>query len=333
MNPISPLVLQAQITPPPGGGSFGLADTTRLENPFQAPMWLDEIRFRLPDGASTGNRGDAWDRLRVELKLGEMPLTYGFVPISLLGKVLNDSQIVGEIGAPNCFTWKLPKPLWIPAKALLRPTMYFESYPSAATKTVTIIYCCRPVPQGTPPPDVMSVPWVTYFKPPEISVADGGPGSDQVNQSTPADLFNPWDEELHVQRFIGRLMGRYTEAGVGFFEDDGHMSLASANINLSTGLMTTGTLVSAQDSFNNILIRDRTPFAHVFDFIDRSWTVNCVLPPKGFYLFSVERLWTNYAVTDGVTATVGISMVGWRDVKIQRMNPHLAPIPRGPTRR
>ena len=80
----SPLLLQAQITPPAGGGSFGLADSTRLENPFNEPMWIDEIRFRLPD---TGN----WSRFSVELKLGETVLTKGFVPIGLLGKVLNDS--------------------------------------------------------------------------------------------------------------------------------------------------------------------------------------------------------------------------------------------------
>lgn len=92
------------------------------------------------------------------------------------------------------------------------------------------------------------------------------------------------------------------------------MSIASANVNTATGIITSGTLISAQDSFNNILIRDQTPFAHVFDFIDRSWTVNCKLPPKGFYLFTVDRLWSAYSAA--VTATVGISMVGWREVSL-----------------
>lgn len=309
---ISPLLLRAQVSPPAGGGAFGLADTTLLENPFQGPMWLDEIRFRLPGGT----QGQAWANLWVELKLGELPLTKGFVPIGLFGKVLSDSTIVGENGvaanySPNVFTWKLPKPLYIPARELLRPTFYYDPYSAgeggAPARTITVIYACRPVERGTPPPATMAIPWVTFFKPPVITgITDG----DRTDQSTPADLYNPHDEELHVQRFIGRLMVQ------DFGEDSYAMELASALVNLSTGEVTCGTLVSAQDSFNNILIRDRTPFAHVFDFLDRAWTVNCILPPKGFYLFTVDRLWAEALST--VVATVGISMVGWREVRVRR---------------
>lgn len=310
--PLSPLILQAQISPPAGGGSFGLADTTKLENPFQAPMWLDEIRFRIPESAAGGALGQAWSSLRVELKLGNLSLTNGFVPISLLGKVLNDSVNVGENNSPYIFTWRLPKPLFIPARELLRPTMYFEPYSGGVLKVVTIIYCCRPLPRGTPTPAVMQVPWVTFFKPPNLTMIAGSAAVDTTNQSTPSDLYNPWDEELHVQRFIGRLMCQ----GAGG-EDQNHMSIASALVDLATGAITIGTLVSAQDSQNNILIRDPTPFAHVFDFIDRSWTVNCRLPPKGFFLFTVDRLWSGYLPVASLTATVGISMVGWREVRFQ----------------
>lgn len=311
MSQISPIILQAQITLPVTGGEFGLADTTRLENPFQGPMWLDEIRFRMPISTAGGDASPlAWSNLKVSLKLGEIPLTHGFVPIGLLGKVLNDStgleQTTSSLG-PAMFTWKLPKPLFIPARELLRPTMYIEpGFTTVPTKTITIIYACRPLPQGTPTPKVLQLPWVTYFKPPNLTTAT----SDQTDQSTPSDLFNPWDQDLHVQRFVGRLMQI-------FGEDDGYMDIASALVDLNTGLPTIGTFVSAQDSFNNILIRDETPFAHVFDFVDRSWTVNCKVPPKGFYLFTVDRLWSLYTAGGGaINATVGISMVGWREVTV-----------------
>ncbi len=320
MNPISPLLLQAQIIVPAGGGSFGVADSTRLTNPFQAPMWLDEIRFRLPTNAHQ------YAGMRVLLELGETPLTNGFVPIATLGKVLNDSRTNGEFVAvsaevvPNCFTWKLPKPLFIPAREYLRPTMYFDTFSGAATNPVTIIYCCRPLPKNTPTPQTMQIPWVTYFQPPYLSCSSGTPAVDTINQSTLSDLFNPWDEELHVQRLMGRLLVRGTNSGG---DEDNHMSLVSAKVNLTpgqttSGQVTTGTLVSAQDSFNNILVRDTTPFGHVFDIIDRSWTVNAILPPKGFYLFTVDRLWSNYLPATVVTATVAISMVGWREVVIKR---------------
>ena len=330
MNPMSPFILNAQITPPAGGGAFGPGNqATRLENPFGNPMWLDEIRIRLPAGSNptpTGkSTGDGWAGLSLELKLGNLSLTKGFVPISLFGKVLNDDALseqttnansVVEIGddpfGPGIFTWKLPKPLFIPAREYLRPTMYLTPYSGAPTSTVTILYVCRPLPRGTPTPSRLQSPWVSSFMPPMIA-----PSSDLTNQSTPADLYNPWDEELHVQRFIGRLMIQ-SSGNSGNADNSGeaanHMSLASANVDLTTGIITCGTLVSAQDGYNNILIRDLTPFAHVFDFLDRSWTVNCILPPKGFYLFTVDRLWAGYTGTVAL-ATVGISMVGYREVR------------------
>lgn len=308
---ISPIILQAQITLPVGGGESGLAagDHTRLENPFQAPMWLDEIRFRLPQSEQRGgSKGQDWSSLRVKLVLGNVSLTSGFVPISLMGKVLNDSVVVGENGSPDVFTWKLPKPLFIPAREYLRPVMYLEPHTGAVVKTVTVLYCCRPLPRGYPTPPVLQMPWVTFFKPPSLHL--DAPAVDTTDQSTLNDLYNPWDQELHVQRFVGRLMCQGTGG-----EAELHMSIASANVDLATGLIVSGTLVSAQDSFNNILIRDLTPFAHVFDFIDRAWTVNCTMPPKGFYLFTIDRLWSAYQTGLPIVATVGISMVGWREVK------------------
>ncbi len=297
---ISPLLLQAQISPPAAGGSFGLADTTRLENPFQAPMWLDEIRIRLP--ASTGTDDPvAWSTLSLELKLGETPLTKSFVPIGLFGKALGEGMAT--------LTWKLPKPLFIPARELLRPTFYCAPFSGAPAKVITIIYACRPLPKGTPPPQVLQIPWVSYFVPPTMTLPNP---TDRTDQSTPSDLYNPWDEDLHVQRFIGRLMPQNDGQDV-----DDYMSLESAFVNLTTGLVTTGTMVSAQDSFNNILIRDPTPFGHVFNFIDRAWTVNCRLPPKGFYLFTMDRLWSAYGGASA-SVTAGISMIGWREVSVQR---------------
>ncbi len=302
---LSPLILQAQISPPAGGGSFGLADTTLLENPFQAPMWLDEIRFRVPNTTSVGA---AWSSLRVELKLGEIPITNGFVPISTLGKVLDESD--GSPGGEfymNSFTWKLPKPLFIPARELLRPTIYFVPFSGAPARTVNIIYACRPLPKGTPTPRVLQLPWVTYFQPAMLTTPNA---TDQVDLSTPSDIFNPFDQDLHVQRFLGRFMIQDATQGI----DGGNAGdLSSALINTDTGAIVTGTFVSAQDSFNNILIRDPTPFASVFDRIDRAWTVNCMLPPKGFYLFTIDRIWSAY--TPALTATVAISMIGWREVQ------------------
>ncbi len=307
MNPISPIVLQAQITPPAGGGSFGLADTTRLENPFGAPMWLDEVRLRMPTAAAISD-STGWANLSLELKLGNLNLTKGYVPLALFGKVLNSDALSEQY--PGQFTWKLPKPLFIPAREFLRPTMYLAPYSGAPASTITIEYVCRPLPKGTPTPAVLDLPWVSYYTTPMLATNT----VDQIgDQSTPADIYNPWDEELVVQRFIGRLLVQGSVNETNF----PNMSLATAQLNLSTGALQVGALVSAQDGYGNILIPTPTPFAHVFDEIDRSWTVNAILPPKGFYLFTVDRYWTDAQVGGSISVALGISMVGYRKVGYQ----------------
>jgi hypothetical protein len=316
---LSPLILSSQITLPPGG-AMAVPDPTRLTNPFGAPMWLDEIRIRLTRFDDFDSPATLWANMRIELKLGDnLPITKDFVPLSLLGKVLNSSTIaesddtggIGNVG-PTIFTWHLPKPLFIPAREYLKATLYCEPAagfsPANLTKVVDLIYACRPLAKGTPAPKWLQIPWVSYFKPPLINIPAQGGAVDRTDESQPSDLYNPWNEDLHVQRFVGRLMG------VPQFELEGVASLASARVNLDTRLVEVGTLVSAQDSFNNILIRDLTPFAHVFNFLDRAWTVNCVMPPKGFYLFTIDRLWNQYVPIQPMDATVGISMVGWREV-------------------
>lgn len=309
----SPLLLQAQITLPSGGGEIGLADTTRLENPFQGPMWLDEIRFRLPAPFSPVL---TWASISCRLKLGNLPLTQNLVPIGLFGKVLNDSGTAEHMvddtvllpRVPDLFTWKLPKPLFIPARELLRPTFYLQTFPGAPSQVVTVCYACRPLPVGTPTPRRLQLPWVASFVPPMLAT-----GSDRTDVSTPADLYNPWDQDLHVQRFNGRFMVQGNTIFNQQGEEGGNMTLASVEQDLETGLVTMGTVVQAQDSFNNILVRDPTPFQHVFDMVDRAWTVNAILPPKGFYTFTMDRLWAAYT-GQPITATCGISMVGWREV-------------------
>lgn len=309
----SPFVLSTQITVP-AAGEMGVADPTRLENPFQGPMWIDEIRFRLPDGtgSSPGSAGASWSSIFCKLSLPNLPLTQGNVPIALLGKALDDSAESWPLSgsSPYIFTWKLPKPLFVPAREYLKPVLYFAPYTGAASVTVSIAYACRPLPLGTPVPKTVQIPWVAAFVPPVAT--PGTAASDRIDESQPSDLYNPWRQDLHVQRFVGRLMPQGQNG-----EENLLMALADATPNLFAGLSTNavGALVTAQDSFNNILIRDPTPFAHVFDFIDRAWTVNSILPSKGFYQFQIERFWSQY--TTPVIATLGISMVSWREVQYQ----------------
>jgi hypothetical protein len=306
----SPQLLQAQITLPSGGGEVGLADPTRLENPFQAPMWLDEVRVRLPTNPGGQQTYGYWgSSIYLKLLLGSLPLTSGNVPIGLFGKNLNyRAQFPATTGGQTVFTWKLPKPLFIPAREFLRPIVYYApTFPlsghAQVDQVVTICYAVRPLPKGTPTPRTLQLPWATAFVPPFLQAGV----SDDVQVSTPSDIYNPWNEDLHVQRFLGQLLVQE------HLDEFSYMTLASENVDSVSGITTTGTLVTAQDSFNNILVRDPTPFAHLFNFNDFAWTVNAVLPPKGFYTFTLERLWSAYTGTT-VSASPALSMIGWRNV-------------------
>jgi hypothetical protein len=344
---VSPITLQAQISLPAQAGELGLADSTRLENPFQAPMWLDEIKFHIPYVPVDPFANPIvvvplrWSQLYVKLYLGNIPITNGAVPLSLLCKQLNDSAVPGsnpaapalpivptEQGTPvtyNVYTWKLPKPLFIPARDFLRPVIYYAPSPTSLLPltpvAVNIIYSCRPLAKGTPTPKKLQIPWATYYAPPMMDSISGGVLVDQTDQSTPSDLYNPFEQELHVQRFVGRFLNYQVGADLdptdnNFGDVKGVMAFADELVDFSNNVPLSGTFVSAQDSMNNILIRDPTPFTHVFDVLDRSWTVNCILPPKGFYLFTIDRLWGHLGTEFNyrAAATVGIGMIGWRDV-------------------
>ena len=350
MNPVSPMVLQTQISFTTVGGELGVADPTRLENPFQAPMWLDEIRFHIPYVPVDPNANPIvvqplrWSQLYVKLYLGNTPLTNGSVPLSLVCKQLNDSAVpgsntvnpnvpiipredTGHGAVPltyNVYTWKLPKPIFIPARDYLRPVIYYVPSPAAdlplTAVAVNIMYVVRPLPKGTPTPKTIQLPWVASYVPPFMdfqATAD----FNATDQSTPSDIYNPFEQDLHVQRFVGRFLnyqvGRSATSTDNTYGDlRSVMQFADELVDFKNNVPLSGCFVSAQDSQNNILIRDPTPFYHLFNYLDRSWTVNCILPPKGFYLFTIDRLWDYIANTLEVefTASVGIAMIGWRDV-------------------
>ncbi len=178
----------------------------------------------------------------------------------------------------------------------------------------------RPLPKGTPTPRTLQLPWAAAYVPPFIGSSESS-AFNQTDQSTPSDIFNPFEQDLHVQRFVGRFLnfqvGKDVTVAFNNYGDlRGVMQFADELVDFSNGIPLSGTFVTAQDSQNNILVRDPTPFYHLFSYLDRSWTVNCVLPPKGFYLFTVDRLWDYLGSTlsEEFIASVGIGMIGWRDV-------------------
>ncbi len=277
-------------------------DSSRMQNPFKTPMLIDEIRFRTDWGDT--QVGTDLLSARVEIKLGRTPLTKGFVPVSCLGKVILDQPYVNYSpdNITRRHTWKLPKPLLVMPEDLLVCRLAYSTYKSPESMSIEVAYAGRSLPSSFVPPEVISMPWATSFDVPLLAYTDGNSGQ---TLSTQSDIMNPFDEPMRVQRFLGRTLRKNNQT-------DPHSELGGQ---AGDSAPFTQTFVRATDSLGNILVRDPTPFAHLFQYCDRAWTVNSTLPPKGFYRFQVDRLYT--ATASNTFFAHAISMVGSHEVRLK----------------
>lgn len=291
---ISPVLLNSGVLTVLAGQSLEL-DQSRMGNPFRSAMLIDEVRFKANDISQFGN----YLTIRAQLSLGRIPITRGFVPISCFGRVQSDV----EGGLFYC--WKLPKPLYVPRDELLVTKVLFDTrYGTGALASVPVevSYAGRSLDRGYPIPDMISIPWVTHFDIPLLVFTSG---NSDLTISTQAEILNPFDKLLHVQRFIGRTLRIDAAQDKIELGENGRGDQGATQM----------TMVRAHDSLGNILVRDPTPFPHLFQYLDRSWTVNTRLPPKGFYIFEVARDYT--ATATGTSFAHAISMVAHREVELQ----------------
>lgn len=292
----SPILLNATVSVSPGANSE-ISDPTRLQNPFRTPMLLDEIRF-FPQ-TQTFSGLEVWQTLlrlalQVDLRLGRVPLTNGPVSISCFGKSLNDATRYLSLESGGPFTYKLPKPLFLLPEEYLVPRVYHNpAFGTSEAQVLEVIYVGRSLPADFPRPQVRHIPWIAQAPKLDATITTSG---DTIVQTTEADLVNPFDVPLKVQRFIGDFYNSVDRAG---------------NVGVTADVQGELTLMRAVDHEGGILVKDSTPFSHLFGYNDRSWTVNTVLAPKGFFIFFIER---NYAGLSGdpVTTAPIFTMTGYR---------------------
>jgi hypothetical protein len=243
--------------------------------------------------------------------MGRAFLTNGFVPVGNFGKVLaNNPSISFALNSYETDTTfhclKLAKPLFVPAGETLVAKFQYESkYGDLGDLSVDVIYVGRSLPSDFPTPKEQWLPWIAAFDNPLLAFTAGQADS---TLSTQSQLVNPFDEDLWIHRLIGRTQlsppnGSFVYAELG----GGINAIAAVNVFRDT-------TVRATDSFGRILVRDATPFTHLFHYSDRSWTVSSVLQPKGYYLFQLDRAYTGTQA--GWSAANCISMVGYRKVRV-----------------
>lgn len=300
---ITPLHLTASTTL--ASNSAGGVNAVSLKNPLGTPMEILEIKWQLRctnfalSGGSVG----------CKLELGKIPLTNGFVPVWNFGRALNVDQgeiprdfniallIPGITGERyNEYTWKLPRPLYIPPGAVVMPTFQHRGYINENV-SVRISYSARSLPAGYKPKTI-NVPWVSSY----VSKVFDKMGAADTDQSNETEVVNPFDEPINIQHFVGRIASYDRNAPTDLVIDD---------VDVGGRLLT----LRAMDSEGEAVIPKFSLFHSVFNLPTRSWNVVGTVPPKMFYSFFLAKAAPAVLDADTFQTQAFMSMVGWREMR------------------
>lgn len=292
-------------------------DVGRLQPTNRIPVYIDEIRFYVEELSGDGfirAGGSPFSILKLKLTLGNWDITASynsaglrdtFIPVWLLDghrqSQMNKAHIVDAFSANrNAFTfsWKLPRPLYVPAGMVLMPQIKLGSVANDLSLG-EISYVGRAT--EDPTPSLIAVPYATGY---EFTATSPG------MQTTPElALGNPFRKSLFVQRLIGRLLaqdgdtlpeGRQPQ----LLDVDFWLTRGTSKISLTrhgrAGIDAGG------NAFGN--------WGDVFDQETRAWDASPTLGPSE-YLTAVIDFHASNTVVDGGNLLYwpAIGLVGFRE--------------------
>lgn len=300
-------------------GSVGGVNADALVSPYGLPMEIHEIKWMLsaPTNVVIGAG------MGCNLELGDFKITNGYVPINAFCRSILVTPFGGDfvdfsmstfngeeiptVPSFASFVWRLQRPIFVPAGSVLLPKFQHQNLiPDDISIQITYSGVTLP---ATYRPKKLVLPWVAYW------TADGVVyNAASVQLSLENDLVNPWDEPLHVQRFVGRI--NYS----------GNISSVPPSERFTMGLNATGnglaemigkyfTLQMTHSSGANI-IQSPTKFESVFYSSRRAWDINVTIPPKSYFIVQMSKIAD--AIASGSTAALRfqpiIGMVGFREI-------------------
>lgn len=283
--------------------SSGGVNAIALKNPNGTPMEVLEIKFQLRTNSAAALDANLGGTVACKLGLGNYPLTNGFVPVWSFGR--RECELEVSSNATPTFeqameyTWRLAKPLYVPAGAVILPTFQHRGVVQNDI-TVRISYSGRSLDPSAPPPAKLALPYVAQWVSKSFAISTT-PDSDQ---STETDLVNPFSEPLLLQRFVGRCQIFRSDTSSLSEDDLARVSYRLCNLRMI-------------DMFGRPILRNYTPFRMVFDALSRSWEMdNCsVLDPRSYI---IAYLRADPAGDNNMQAQFSyqtfVSLIGWRDV-------------------
>lgn len=300
----SPLHLTATTTL--GSSSSGGVNSISLKNPLGYAMEILGMKWQL---RAPGNTEDTPNILGgiigCKLDLGKWAITSGFVPVWNFGRTENLTNEVQfnvvdpDAGSAQEYNWRLPRPLYVPAGAVLIPTFQHRGL-IADPITIRISYEARSISPNAQTPKTIALPYVASYISSTFTGNEAGEAA-----SVETDLVNPFQDPLILQRFIGRLQ---------IFDAE---TLEAAEANLAERVGHRLLYVKMRDMNGRDLIRNYTPFRMAFDSLTRSWEMEHgeQMDPESFYSVLLRKDAATFnPYTENYLIQAFISMVGWRNV-------------------
>lgn len=298
----SPLHLSSSLVL--ASGTNGTPPNAALKNPMGQDMEILEIKFEVSGKFSDEKFVEVFGgTIACELVMGTYKITNGSIPVWNFGRAENvdrEQQIdATDDLAVTAYTWRLPRPLFVPAGAVVTPNFTHTAL-SPNTLNVRVGYSARTV---FTKPKRIYMPWVAKYLSKSFNPLSAG----GVDSSTDLDLVNPHIEPFNIQRFVGRTL---TVDGTGSMHESTPLFFNEQTLN-----------VRMADSYGRPIVRSFTPFRSVFTPLTRSWDMDngAQLDPESFYRVDlrVDPITTDpfnpvFALTAGQAF---ISMIGWRELE------------------
>lgn len=306
-QPVSPIHMSGSIVLQPGAS--GSIPTSSLLNPIGMDMEILEIKFEI---SGTGNSTDPsvptvqvspcfGGTIACELLLGTIKLTNGAIPVWLFGRLENpgaqsDVQDIVSGTSYAYHSWRLPRPLFIPAGTTITPNFTHTGLVPDALN-VRIAYSGRSVSKQ---PKKIHVPWVaSYVSKVFIPVSTSG-----LDRSSDTDLINPSDDPLHLQRLTAHTINIFQAAGSQILEDGFPQFVASQAMK-----------IRITDSFGRPIVRSFTTIQSVFSSATQSWEMDngAIVDPHSFYIVDTRLTGSAASIAAGLSTQMHIGMVGWHE--------------------
>jgi hypothetical protein len=292
----NPFFLTASTTVSSNSG--GGVNSAALKNPTGGPMELLEIRWQVKTTGFNSSVGGAY--LGCKLDLGKIPLTNGFVPVWSFYRADNLFQEVVQglalsLTSYCTYTWRLPRPLYVPAGAVVVPTFQHRGFFQQPI-AVKVSYSCRTVSPNSKPSRA-SIPYAAYFasKMMRYDLAD-------IDSSSETDLTNGFSEPIQLQAFTGRVAVVDYGTGLTAFEasQEGGRDLLLRMVDLN----------------GRPIVRSFAPFRQVFGATTRSWDLGHgeQLSPSAYYLVSLQKNVPAATLGAAFFIQAFVGLAGWREV-------------------